>query len=295
MKFEISKGTWLTAGGYVVELAEDRYATQETSPGTYKKRGCIEWNHINKHGWFYDKSGFVDGLDDDWSEKLRLVEKLSFSLPELPSGYQWAGGYPQFRTPQIGEEFLGMRGDSSFDSKIYSTGTAAKVLNGRRLIVEKITKPIPFVGPGQYELMNGQIVNLNLTRHCLRSDKIYSKNSLVFDWRWELNGTIKGLSFDDHSHLYLRKVLKLETSVPISLPAIETTKSSLLSRTTKYFIVEPAKSIYRVAKETAGHFVFLTAITAGGYACYNPSGVAAFIKSCIPHVSISVEKPEVLK
>jgi hypothetical protein len=404
MKIEISEGTWLTEGGYVVELSKDRRATQKTSPGTFHKRPCVKCNQHNKRGWFYSYDT-PKSLDDDWSEKLRIIEKLPFTLPELPSGYQWAGGYPQFRKPLTGDQFLGLWGNGDFDGRIHSAGAVDSIFGGRRLIVEKIQlsgekemishpkkikrNQIPFTGPGKYELFNGQIVNLDKSRNCLTSDNIKTKSEEVSCWRWESDGRIIGMGFEDHSLLYLKKKLEDKTAtpelllpreqemaecvthVPFSGPAryelmngqivhldanqacltsdgvkdecgnsarwrwcrdgeigglgfddhshlylkrkldpnelvgVKTTeemrqqvydgKPSLTSRVANYFVVEPAKGIYRIAKESMGYIVFIGLLSVAGYSCYNPSGVANFIKSCVPHVSISFEKPEIMK
>jgi hypothetical protein len=70
---------------------------------------------------------------------------------------------------------------------------------------------------------------------------------------------------------------------------------NLAKRAASYFVLEPAKGIYRVAKESTGYIVFIGMLSAAAYTCYNPSGVATFVKSCVPNVSVSFEKPEILK
>jgi hypothetical protein len=62
---------------------------------------------------------------------------------------------------------------------------------------------IPFSGAGQYRLANGQIVNLQENQVCKQSDKVLNAKGVTTIWRWNKNGTIDGLGFGDHSHLYL--------------------------------------------------------------------------------------------
>ena len=83
------------------------------------------------------------------------------------------------------------------------------------------------------------------------------------------------------------------SAVPEAPPNMAT--PNLAKRAASYFVVEPAKGTYRVAKESTGYIVFLGLLSVAGYSCYNPSGVATFVKSCVPHISVSVEKPEILK
>ena len=73
-----------------------------------------------------------------------------------------------------------------------------------------VVTPIPFSGPGKYELANGQVVNLNEYMYCLESDGIKNSNGVVFNWLWCPDGTTLGIGVPDITQLYLVK--KLESS-----------------------------------------------------------------------------------
>ena len=303
---------------------------KECSPGlNYADKTC---GKLGYNGWCWNKNGSIS-LNEEWAEKLRIVKELPFTLQKLPSDYQWAGGYPQFRKPLTGDQFLGLWGNGDFDGRIHSAGSVDSIFGGRRLIVEKIPSSreqemrlspqmikrdqIPFTGPGKYELFNGQIVNLCELRNCLSSDKIKSKSGLVSSWLWERDGTIKGMGFEDRSLLYLKKKLEDKPAAPdLPAPREADVKSgpfgtkwhhkpakvvcdektpTLATRVASYCVVEPAKGICRVAKESMGYIIFVGLISLAGYSCYNPSGVATLFKSCIPNISVSVEKPEIMK
>lgn len=67
-----------------------------------------------------------------------------------------------------------------------------------------MTKHIPFSGPGQYKLVNGQIVNLDQYRSCQHNDKIKTFNGVISSWVWKPCGAIGGLGFNsDDNNLYL--------------------------------------------------------------------------------------------
>lgn len=64
-------------------------------------------------------------------------------------------------------------------------------------------QPIPFDGAGKYKLANGQIVELDEFATCKLKNNVVDKYGNEACWRWQSNGEIGGLGFDDHSHLYL--------------------------------------------------------------------------------------------
>lgn len=66
-----------------------------------------------------------------------------------------------------------------------------------------MTKHIPFSGPGQYKLVNGQTVNLNADRECRHSDNIKCASGVISDWIWHEDGTISRLGFTTSESLYL--------------------------------------------------------------------------------------------
>lgn len=103
--------TYLTVGGYVVEIINDRLQSSErTSPGRLSttNRTCLEINKnaIYKDGWYYNTNGIVTNLNDEWTEKLKIVEEFPYSLPKLSEEYEWADGFPQYREPKNGEYYV---------------------------------------------------------------------------------------------------------------------------------------------------------------------------------------------
>ena len=102
--------TYLTAGGYVVEIINDELNSSErTSPGlSITGRNILELNERfdSKNGWYYERNGTIKGLTQEWIEKLKIVQELPFPIPELPEGYTWADGYPQFREIKKNEYYV---------------------------------------------------------------------------------------------------------------------------------------------------------------------------------------------
>lgn len=164
--------TYLTAGGYVVCVTDTLNATIETSPGRDTQGNLATDGSRPNIGWSFKRK--IPFLNDEWSEKLTIVEELPFSLPKLPEGYKWAGGFPQFRIPEKGEHFFGMTPSYEFvfEELIFQRYVDNWLKNdatlGRRLIVERVaTVPqpehsvtvaemasdIPDVGPG-YRLID---------------------------------------------------------------------------------------------------------------------------------------------
>lgn len=77
-------------------------------------------------------------------------------------------------------------------------------------------KPIPFTGAGKYKLANGQIVELDEFARCELKNNVVDKYGNEACWRWRSSGEIRGLGFDDHSHLYLVEKLD-EAEAPADL------------------------------------------------------------------------------
>ena len=103
MKIEANK-TYLTSGGYVVEIAQgvgqSLLSTVKTSPGVmYNGKNVRQANSVesvrnNNLGWYYDSNnGNCLSVDEEWRKKLQITEELRFSLPTLPTGYKWLVGF----------------------------------------------------------------------------------------------------------------------------------------------------------------------------------------------------------
>ena len=188
----ITNGTYLTAGGYVVTLDEDLISPVELSPGMNSNN---QPSYIC-NGWMWKNDGTIT-LNEEWSEKLKIVEKLQFELPPCPSGYKWAGGYPQYRRPKEGEYFIGQK-QNEFKS-VFKASKYYVVPHGcddRRLIVEPkevyltVVKPNEF--PKYYKRRNGQpfydgskyMVRHGDTRQMVNSD-------IKFSWTIDCDNYVK--------------------------------------------------------------------------------------------------------
>ena len=140
MKIRAEK-TYLTAGEYVVEIMGDEnqlHATRRTSAGQCGGKGIDKcWN--KPYGWYYNDDGSITGISKEWDKKLTITEELPFSLPELPKGYEWAGGFPQYRVPNVGECFCTKNTNGILTGEVGECFGIAGLLgsNKRRLIVSK--------------------------------------------------------------------------------------------------------------------------------------------------------------
>jgi hypothetical protein len=136
---------YLTKGGYLVTLDDRLVAPINLSPGL---------NHNNKNskeyerGWKWKGNGTPEkGLQPDWTDKLTIIEELPFGIPEVLEGYQFIGGYPQFRKPENNEHYMGMKACGKPTQNVHVKGratpdTSPSYYGGRRIIVEPIGSPI---------------------------------------------------------------------------------------------------------------------------------------------------------
>ena len=149
--------TYLTAGGYVVEIINDElHSSERTAPGiTRVGRSVLEINkdptNTYKDGWYYEPNGTVKALTNEWTEKLRIVEELPFPIPKLPEGYEWADGYPQFREIKDGEYYISNSYHQNplnklfffFEKRICSPATESKFEKKRFAVVRATAMPTP--------------------------------------------------------------------------------------------------------------------------------------------------------
>ena len=124
MKLEVGK-TYITQGGYLVKIVDHNsyeyyyYAGKCHSPGlnslgkTVDEISRTEGRTWSNEGWAWNRDGTIT-LNEEWSEKLKIIKEAPFKIPECPDGYRWAGGYPQIVTPNIGDYVLSYSADDSF-------------------------------------------------------------------------------------------------------------------------------------------------------------------------------------
>jgi hypothetical protein len=60
-----------------------------------------------------------------------------------------------------------------------------------------------------------------------------------------------------------------------------------------YWITEPAYNTYTAVKKSVRYVVLWGVISGIGYTAYNPTGVASFIKSCLPKITVRYENEKV--
>jgi hypothetical protein len=118
---------------------------------------------------------------------------------------------------------------------------------------------IPFDGPGQYELMNGQIVNLNNFRECSASDNIKNGDNLVYSWVWNKDGAINGIDLLDNSSLYLKRKIsntvatKPEEKIFGTVIANNICNHQFLTKGKSYSVYEKSNGIVFLIKDDAGN------------------------------------------
>jgi hypothetical protein len=94
---------YLTEGGYAISLNRHNRAPVELSPGFNSAGDSSKGRSI---GWKWQKDGSIMGMKPEWAKSLKITEVLPH-FPELPSGYKWAGGFPQYQSIDIGEFYVG--------------------------------------------------------------------------------------------------------------------------------------------------------------------------------------------
>ena len=452
MNIEINKW-YLTAGGYLVYTTsfEGRFQrpirrgvgyalvriSHETSAGLNSIGQDVKKSFNNDKGWLYFTDGSIS-LNKEWSEKLRIVSEFKYKFPTLPSGYTWAGGYPQFRRPKEGEWFIKYNDSTKKYSRVvkcyghyavpygvedkrfivapveqqenvedehvkpeYSTGedwveitcfdhiarkdidwysnntvkwqyvdgvagnslkyiksqvgssklrclrkdlTQTLLSNGKYKMIEDELKPvdtsvsykyltpedeftihftelseigkeswrlcqcsgkvsnwrhmykfrdpikeeevqsthIPFDGPGQYELINGQIVNLNEKAECKESDNIKSSQGNYCRWNWLYDGTIYG-PFNNIESLYLKRkiggiAVTKSDNIVTEKPKEDKIFGTVIANITNSFLTK-GKSYFVYEKSSNNSPVFLIKDDTGNKLHYNHCCFDVFVQS----------------
>jgi hypothetical protein len=222
-------GQYRLANGQIVNLQENQVCKQSDKVLNAKGVTTI---------WRWNKNGTIDGLGFGDHSHLYLVEKIVEEKEKVWPKYYSRGDniivcktskykYDQYYsacTPCFDVSWDNHDDDEVKDSFVKEITEEefwkrAKTLNyppdpvryGKEVSVaetaketpKELPKHIPFSGAGQYRLANGQIVNLDQDQECKCSDGILDLYGDESNWIWEKDGTISGLYFDDHSHLYL--------------------------------------------------------------------------------------------
>lgn len=317
MRVEPNK-TYVTYGEYVVELNNTRNASIETSPGKSEAgKTVVEYIDHRGCGWLFSEDGKPQ-LNGEWTKKLTIVEELPFKLPKLPEKYKWAGGYPQFRIPKIGEYY--------FSYTQYSNNTLVNRcdneyetrdgwLGGRRLILEKVVVAPKDPTPDDDWVVQDKVPpRPGVDEISFKFKKSGAMGSYIPLTHRAFDNKLNGYVDERGDTLLVRcrkkdypmrtpakqpappklpdgyewtqnppNVTKVESFTPV---IIKNNKQSNFS----YWITEPLGNMFGVAKSSVRYIVVSSLIGAVGYTAYNPSGVFKFAKSCVPKVHINIQK-----
>ena len=247
-------GFYLTKAGYVVELDGIRFAKNKI-PGV---AGTFAWN--------VDGSIDGSGMSLEWADKLQIVFKTGFaSLPVLPKGYKWAGGYPQYRTPKKDELFL-LGGFSQAVRATVDRDECHFIVEEGEPVWYIVNNPDYVLSEGdQYQNIDdgerwSSIINsIGKTRQQARLDGLL--------WRCRSKNKEACLSSAPKE--------TPDTNFNLTTTLV---KPSLLKRSFNYWVIEPATNAFRYA--------VITAVLWGGVEVYkNPTVVWKFL----PKISVTMK------
>lgn len=280
--------TYLTAGGYVVKINNYLHASKDTSPGVNK-----DGQNVNKvregydHGWLYRQDGTID-LSYEWNDKLRIIEELpsDFKIPPLPEGYQWAGGYPQYRLPISEETFLAkptfgiqyyLKENKYLNDPIEHRRFIVEKINANTIAerIEKIAKSLP-----EAPNINNKAYQTAKAQYCQDIDVV----SVVTPIQSPIS----------KEEIKMSDVVKFSTVKNVGVASAKFA-GRLAWRSLNYCLFEPVKEVAVRLMRTA-RYVALTGAVVGGVYAYNyPEAAKDTLYKCLPKISISVESPEIIK
>lgn len=141
---------------------------------------------------------------------------------------------------------------------------------------------IPFSGPGQYELINGQIVNLNEKAECKESDNIKSSQGNYCRWNWLYDGTIYG-PFNNIESLYLKRkiggiAVTKSDNIVTEKPKEDKIFGTVIANITNSFLTK-GKSYFVYEKSSNNSPVFLIKDDTGNKLHYNHCCFDVFVQS----------------
>ena len=295
----VTKGNWLTAGGYFVELNENLRAKQEYCPGkSIHGYNAASFTAVGL-GWTWNSDGSIPGIDPEWTEKLRIIKQLNIKLPRLPTGYKWKGGYPQFQDVKMGDTYLRMTIDDFIGDVLtvkhdYDLPSMC-FLEKQRILVEKVEK-VESVETVKVALMPGSLYAPGVP------EKVAEKYNFV-------EHSLKGYTPTDFigksipvSNLWASVAPVVPAPVPVlkenkmkSLISASKFVGSLGLRGANYWVVEPATAMAMRVVSSVRYVTFVTMLVGGIYSYYNPETAKNIANSLIPTVSISFEKPPILQ
>ena len=276
--------SYLTKCGYVVELDHNQrgHCPALTKKGlSSKKMGGFYW---------YDNGG-INGFDPEWTEKLHLVEEVNFKLPteaDLPSGYEFVEGM-EFREPKLGDTFLNISGQNGFIQSVTTCpcdGYAVKShYNGRRFILRLKAATTFTTKPPAWEF------KLPESKYAFPLASTYNYVPLA-----SVNIDTE-ISANDWSGVFTSTKLEKVMSKNLGSYAWSATKFTgrLIKRAIAYQFIEPVKIVGAKILRTVRYVTLAAMLSGGTYTYYHPAEAVSFFKSLLPSISISFDKPDIMK
>jgi len=306
---------YITAGGYVVKLDYNSCAPG-MSPGEND-----DYCAAGPGGWHWEKDGSIIGLTPEWMEKLKIVEECPFEVPDLPDGYKWAGGFPQFRIPKKGEYYFSISVGKLNSINLASVNFESSNFyhNGKRFILEKTLKasetPKETVTVVKYykhrEKFGGEIVFIKRIGDrygCARGNSKCSNPNMDQPWDRYCNiavGDGTWIEISEGDALKLLDVnsvtsskkeegntVKKETALKV-VGAVTRFAGNWGFRALNYWVFEPAAGFGKPIVKSVRYATFLGMVGGSVYGYYHPQEVKDAIKSCLP--KITIEAPEIMR
>jgi hypothetical protein len=307
---------YITAGGYVVKLDYNCYAPG-MSPGEND-----DYCAAGPGGWHWEKDGSIIGLTPEWMEKLKIVEECPFKVPDLPDGYKWAGGFPQFRIPKKGEYYFSISVGMLNSVNLASTNFESSNFyhNGKRFILEKTLKasetPKETVTVVKYykhrEKFSGEIAFIKRADNKYRC--VQKNGDSVRDQTWvsACDIYVRDGSWIEISEGDALKLLDTGTTVPDASSSKKEEGNTVKKETAlkvvgavarfagnwgfralNYWVFEPAAGFGKPILKSVRYATFLGMVGGSVYGYYHPKEVKDAIKSCLP--KITIEAPEIMR
>ena len=321
VKLELNK-YYITEAGYVVYIKDYKnitnsyYTIIEHSPGVTRLGRNILENNKNRTyeahkslGWAYGEDGEIHGLGDEWRQKLKIVGELPCNFPEKPpEGWQWAGGFPQFRSVEIGENYMPVDyGGNTYDQVLIFINNysppSQKVLGGKRFIVELSESPTQMDNSSiaakvvpPVESVLERVPNLSFDYEFTANPPEYRfpKSEELFI---NSNGNPQKAEFDFCNNKYYivkykdSKQLIKETAPLFKQPNfIKSGNVKPSANLFAYWVTEPIVNTIIFGKRSFRYVVMLSVISGAGYTAYNPQGVKKSIEKCLPKVNIEFKE-----
>ena len=234
----------------------------------------------NSHNASTSTGGF-----DSLRLMLEVLPSVVPTAPTLPDGFEWTQNPPEFRKPKKGEFYMGGSEviKATFDDKYYKSNEW--IVRAKQVVVLPPEKYPQYYVPQNPSLFAYIKVfnSKTYTTAILNGEEL---PPLPVD---------TAVAFKDFTKLTeeqaLARVVKAVTPTPPQITNLCTEISAPQSHLS-YWVTEPIGNMYGAVKSSIRYIVISSVLAAVGYTAYNPSGVAKFVKSCLPKITIRYEDVE---